>query len=79
MESVILQIDKKTFNTILSISRKNGINLNQYVLKPAKKRKIDETEYLLATEANRKALLEAINQKEYVEMEYVNGSFREKK
>ena len=40
---------------------------------------MDETEYLLATEANRKALLEAINQKEYVEMEYANGSFREKK
>ena len=79
MESVILQIDKKTYNTILSYNKKGGIDLNQYILRPIKRSKMDETEYLLSTEANKKALMEAINQKEYVEMEYVNGRFREKK
>lgn len=79
MGSVILQIDKKTYDTILSFNKKNGINLDQYILKPIKKSKMDETEYLLSTKANKKALMEAINQKEYVEMEYINGRFREKK
>lgn len=83
MESVILQIDKKTYNTILSFSKKNGINLNQYVLRPTKKRRMDETEYLLSSEANRRELLEAIEDikegKNLVKMKYVNGEFVEDK
>ena len=39
MESVILQIDKKTYNTILSFNKKNGIDLSQYILAPIKKKK----------------------------------------
>lgn len=75
MENVILQIDKETYKSIFSINKKNGINLNQYVLRPAKK--MDETEYLLSTKANRKALLESIesskNPENLVEMRIVNG------
>ena len=42
MESVILQIDKNTYKSILSFNKKNGIDLSQYVLKPTKKTNIQQ-------------------------------------
>ena len=39
MESVILQMDKKTYKTILSFNKKNGFDLSQYILTPVKKKK----------------------------------------
>ena len=83
MESVILQMDKETYKTILSFNKKNGFDLSQYILKPIKKRKMDETEYLLSSEANRRELLEAIEDikegRNLVKMKYVNGEFVEDK
>ena len=79
MTDVILRMSKKDFNTLLPFGLKAGIDLNDFKLELFNKHKMDETVYLLSTEANKKALMDAINQKEYVEMEYINGRFRKKK
>ena len=66
-DKLILQLDKSIFDKILSL----GIDLRKYVLKPA--RKLTETEYLLSTEANRKALNKSIknakNRKNLIEVD----------
>ena len=62
MESVILQIDKNTYKSIFSFNKKNGIDLSQYVLISPKKHKMNETEYLLSAEANKKILMKSIKE-----------------
>lgn len=66
-DKLILQLDKSIFDKILSL----GIDLRKYVLKPA--RELTETEYLLSTEANRKALNKSIknakNRKNLIEVD----------
>ena len=81
---VNLQIPKNIYDSLLSYNLENGIDLNKYINKDYNNYlkfidSIDATTYLSLSEANKKALDEAINQKECIEMEYVNGRFRKKK
>lgn len=56
--TVLLKLDKSIYDTILSF----GIDISKYVLHTNFERQtMDETEYLLSTPANKKALEEAIS------------------
>ena len=83
MTDVILRMSKKDFNTLLPFGLKAGIDLNDFKLELVNKHKMDETEYLLSSEANRRELLEAIEDikegRKLVKMKYVNGEFVEDK
>ena len=61
--SVILQLDKHTYNTVLSFSMMNGIDLSKFVLKPVSQQ-ITETEYLTKSKANKKHLDNSIKEVE---------------
>lgn len=59
--SVILQLDKHTYNTVLSFSMMNGIDLSKFVLKPVNQ-EMTETEYLTKSKVNKKHLDNSIKE-----------------
>lgn len=67
MRTITLKLTEDIYNSILA----KGIDISKYICSFSKQ-KMDETEYLLSTENNKKELLEAIedvkNKKNLVEI-----------